>query len=334
MKPLAIGTRILVMLVAAVGALILTLCQLALALPRPLLPGTFYSLQITEAFVNQYEANYHMLGQQLTSRLEPYVMVDTGIVGQSKSVERIGKSEAYDITARHSDTMYVNTPHSRRWLDLQDKGWADLIDELDQIRLLTDPTSAYTRTAVGAMNRAKDDVIYAAARGSARTASGTTALPTAQKIAEGGTGLTLAKLLTAKELLDTSETDDLGPDGQPGAGFVNRALVCSSKQLTNLYGTTEIKSVDYNNVKALSQGAIDTFLGFKFIRSERLAKSGTSRFAVAFTKGSVRLGIGKDVITSVDRLPTKNMSVQVYARQSLGAVRVEDEGVVEIACFE
>jgi hypothetical protein len=304
------------MLVAAVGALFLTLCQLALALPRPLLPGTFYSLQITEAFVNQYEANFHMLGQQLTSRLEPYVMIDTGIVGQSKSVERIGKSEAYDITARHSDTMYVNTPHSRRWLDLQDKGWADLIDELDQIRLLTDPTSAYTRTAVGAMNRAKDDVIYAAARGSARTASGTTALP------------------TAKELLDTSETDDLGPDGQPGAGFVNRALVCSSKQLTNLYGTTEIKSVDYNNVKALSQGAIDTFLGFKFIRSERLAKSGTSRFAVAFTKGSVRLGIGKDVITSVDRLPTKNMSVQVYARQSLGAVRVEDEGVVEIACFE
>lgn len=292
------------------------------------------SLQITEAFVNQYEANYHMLGQQLMSRLEPYVTVDRGIVGQSKAVERIGKSEAYDITARHGDTMYVNTPHSRRWLDLQDKGWADLIDELDQIRLLTDPTSAYTRTAVGAMNRAKDDVIYAAARGSARTASGTTALPAAQKIAEGGTGLTLAKLLTAKELLDVAEVDDQGPDGQPGSGTPRRALICSSRQLTNLLGTTEIKSVDYNSVKALSEGQVDTFLGFKFIRSERLAKSSTTRYCVAFVKNAIRLGIGKDVITSVDRLPTKNMAVQVFARESLGAVRVEDEGVVEIGTFE
>lgn len=292
------------------------------------------SLQITEAFVNQYEANYHMLGQQMASRLEPYVDVDTGIVGQSKAVERIGQTSAYDITARHGDTMYVNTPHSRRWLDLQDKGWADLIDELDQIRMLTDPTSAYTRQAVAAMNRAKDDVIYAAARGSARTASGTQALPTAQKIAAGGTGLTLAKLLTAKELLDVSETDEQDATGQQGAGAVKRALVCSSKQLTNLYGTTEIKSIDYNSVKALSEGAIDTFLGFKFIRSERLALSGTTRYAVAFTKHSIRLGVGKDVITSVDRLPTKNMAVQVFARQSLGAVRVEDEGVVEIACTE
>lgn len=292
------------------------------------------SLQITEGFVNQYSSNIHMLGQQMTARLEPFVTVDTNIVGQSKAVERMGKSEAYDITARHGDTMYVNTPQSRRWLDLQDKGWADLIDELDQIRMLIDPQSAYARQSVAAMNRAKDDVIYAAARGSARTGSGTTALPAAQKISEGGTGLTLAKLLAAKELLDTSETDDQNPQGQQGIGFVNRALVCSSKQLTNLYGTTEIKNVDYNSVKALAQGAIDTFLGFKFIRSERLAKSSTTRYAIAFTKGSIRLGIGKDAITSVDRLPTKNMAVQVFSRMSLGAVRVEDEGVVEIGCFE
>jgi hypothetical protein len=113
-----------------------------------------------------------------------------------------------------------------------------------------------------------------------------------------------------------------------------RVIVCSAKQLTNLYGTTEIKSVDYNSVKALSQGAIDTFLGFKFIRSERLAKSGTTRFACAWSKKVIRLGIGKDIVSSVDKLPTKNMSVQVYARMSIGAVRVEDEGVVEIGCFE
>ena len=113
MKPLLkFAAHVVMMPILAIFAALLTLAQIAIVFPRQLVPGTFYSLQITEAFVNQYEANYHMLGQQLTSRLEPYVTVDTGIVGQSKAVERIGKSEAYDITARHGDTMYVNTPHS------------------------------------------------------------------------------------------------------------------------------------------------------------------------------------------------------------------------------
>jgi len=295
-----------------------------------------YSTQITEAFVNQYEANFYTLAQQLQSRFESCVEVVTGIIGQSKSVERVGKTEAYDINTRHGDTQYVNTPHSRRWIDLQDKGWADLVDELDEIRLLIDPASAYTRMAVSAMNRAKDDVLYAAGRGSARTNTGTTALPAGQKIAEGGTGLTLAKLLSVKELLDSAEViEDHDPamSGQQ-ANIATRFLTCSSKQLTNLYGTTEIKSVDYNSVKALANGAIDTFLGFKFIRSERLAKSSTTRYALAWCKPCIKLGIGKDIVTSIDKLPQKNMSVQVFARMALGAVRVEDEGVVEIGCYE
>ena len=338
------------------GAALMTLGQLSLTLPRVLfgleLPswlqvkhGFAWSFQITEAFVNQYEANFYVLAQQMASRFEPTVDVVTGIVGQSKSAERVGKTDAYDIQSRHADTKYVDTPHSRRWIDLQDKGWADLVDELDEIRMLANPTSVYPKMGMAALNRAKDDVIYAAARGSARTNTGTTALPAGQKIAEGGTGLTLAKLLSAKELLDAAEIEDDAAYDAMGQqanvrGDVNampearRVIVCSSKQLTNLYGTTEIKSVDYNSVKALAQGAVDTFLGFKFIRSERLAKTGTTRFACAWSKKVIRLGIGKDIVTSIDKLPTKNMSVQVYARMSIGAVRVEDEGVVEIGCFE
>ena len=295
------------------------------------------SFQITEAFVNQYSANFYELGQQIQSRFSPCVTMMPGIVGQSKAVERVGRAEAYDITTRHADTKYVEVPHSRRWIDLADKGWAELVDELDEIRLLADPKSKYPKLAVQALNRAKDDIIYAAIRGTARTGTGTQVLPSGQKIAEGGTGLTLAKLLATKEILDAAEVAQTGEDGEQMTGQMQNAvrfIACSSKQLTNLYGTTEIKSVDYNSVKALSQGAIDTFLGFKFIRSERLAKSGTTRFAVAWAKPCVALGMGKDVVTSIDRMPSKNQAVQVYARMSLGSVRIEDEGVVEIGCFE
>jgi Phage capsid protein len=290
------------------------------------------SFTITENMVQQFGSNYRILGQQRAARLTAFCQMEPGIVGTSKSVERLGKSDAYDIVNRHGDTQYVNNPHSRRWLDLQDKGWADLVDEMDKIKLLADPTSPYVSLAVNALNRAKDDAIIAAARGSARLGSGTQALPAGQKIAEGAAGLTLAKLFSAKEILDAAEVDqELDADGQ---GMAQRVMVVSSKQLTNLLGTTEIKSVDYNNVKALVQGQVDTFLGFKFIRSERLAKVGTSRMCLAWSRGCVAFGMGMDVKTSIDPLPNKNYSVQVYARESIGAVRVEDEGVVEIACFE
>jgi hypothetical protein len=294
------------------------------------------SYTITENMVQQFGSNFRILGQQRTSRLLPFVQNEGTITGTSKTTERLGKTEALDIVSRHADTQYVNTPHSRRWLDLADKSWADLVDELDKIKMLADPTSPYLALGVAALNRAKDDIILAAARGSARAGTGATAttiaLPSGQKIAEGGTGLTLAKLLATKEILDAAEVDDeLDMDGQ---GAPKRVMVVTTKQLTNLLGTTEIKSIDYNNVKALVQGQVDTFLGFRFVRTERVAKSGTTRYCVAWSRGCVAYGVGSDIQTSIDRLPQKNNSVQVYARESIGAVRVEDEGVVEVGCFE
>lgn len=295
------------------------------------------SFQITEAMVQQYGTNFRTLYQQRQARFRPWCQIEAGIVGQSKSVERVGKAEAYDITSRHADTKYVEVPHSRRWIDLVDKGWAELVDEMDKIRLIADPTSPYAGLATAALNRQIDDIILTAARGNARTNAGLSALPSTQKIAVGGASLTLAKLLTTKEVLDGNEVDDdasMAMDGQSASEQSARVIAVNAKMLTNLYGTTEIKSVDYNSVKALSQGQIDTFLGFKFVRSERIAKDATATtgYAVAWSKSCVALGIGKDIMTSIDPMPSKNYSVQVYARMSVGATRLEDEGVVEIAC--
>lgn len=290
------------------------------------------SFTITESMVQQFGSNYRILGGQRTSRLLAFCQMEPNIVGTSKSVERLGQADAYDLESRHADTRYVQVPHSRRWLDLGDKAWAELVDEMDKIKLLADPTSPYVGLGVAALNRKKDDVIIAAARGSARTSTSSIALPAGQKIAVGATGLTLAKILSTKEILDAAEIDDeLETDGQ---GAAKRVMVVTTKQMTNLLNTTEIKSADYNSVKALVQGQVDTYLGFKFVRTERLPKVGNDRFCLAWSRGCVAFGHGMDIETSIDKLPGKNYSVQVYARESVGAVRTEDEGVVEIACQE
>ena len=145
-----------------------------------------------------------------------------------------------------------------------DYEFADLVDDLDKVRMLVDPTSSYALAAAYAMGRAMDDAIITAALGSADTgvAGTAVALPSAQKIVEAGTaGLTIAKLREAKEIIDLASVDPSLP----------RHIIVSPKQITDLLGTTEVTSSDFNTVKALASGDVNTFLGFNFIVSNRLS---------------------------------------------------------------
>ena len=285
------------------------------------------STQITTAFVEQYKSNVFHLAQQKGSKLRDAVRTES-IVGKSHFFERIGSTAAVKRTSRHADTPRVDTPHSRRKVTMDDYDWADLIDDSDKVRLLISPQSEYAKAGAYAMGRTMDDVIIAAATGNAFggvSGGSTIALPAGQKIAHGSTGLTIAKLISAKEKLDAANVD---PDEA-------RTLVCSAKQISDLLGTTQITSADFNSVKALVQGDIDTFMGFKFIRSERLGLDGNSnRQVLAFTNTSMGLALGKDIQTKISERADKNYSTQVYLCMTIGATRVEDEKVLEIACTE
>ena len=285
------------------------------------------SVQITTAFVEQYKSNVFHLAQQKGSKLRDAVRTES-IVGKSHFFERIGSTAAVKRTSRHADTPRVDTPHSRRKVTMDDYDWADLIDDTDKVRLLISPQSEYAKAGAYAMGRTMDDAIIAAATGNAFggvSGGSTIALPAGQKIAHGSTGLTIAKLISAKEKLDAANVD---PDEA-------RTLVCSAKQISDLLGTTQITSADFNSVKALVQGDIDTFMGFKFIRSERLGLDGNSnRQVLAFTNTSMGLALGKDIQTKISERADKNYSTQVYLCMTIGATRVEDEKVLEIACTE
>ena len=285
------------------------------------------SVQITTAFVEQYKSNVFHLAQQKGSKLRDAVRTES-IVGKSHFFERIGSTAAVKRTSRHADTPRVDTPHSRRKVTMDDYDWADLIDDSDKVRLLISPQSEYAKAGAYAMGRTMDDVIIAAATGNAFggvSGGSTIALPAGQKIAHGSTGLTIAKLISAKETLDAANVD---PDEA-------RTIVCSAKQISDLLGTTQITSSDFNSVKALVQGDIDTFMGFKFIRSERLGTdSNGNRQVLAFTNTSMGLALGKDIQTKISERADKNYSTQVYLCMTIGATRVEDEKVIEIACTE
>ena len=213
------------------------------------------STQVTTAFVNQFSSNIQMLSQQMGSLLRNAVDVES-VNGEKAFFDQVGAAAAVLRTTRHSDTPLIDTPHSRRMVTMSDYEYADLIDDQDKIRMLVDPTSTYSRAAAAAMGRAMDDVIITAALGASLTgkdgATSTAFDTTNNQIAVGASGLTLAKLIEAKEILDAGDVDPSIP----------RYIACSPKQVTDLLNNTTVTSSDYNTVKALAMGEINTFVGF------------------------------------------------------------------------
>jgi len=284
------------------------------------------STQINTAFVQQYSANVQMLSQQMGSRLRDAVRVES-MTGKNAFFDQVGLATATKRTTRHADTPQMDTPHARRRVSLVDYEYADLIDDQDKIRMLIDPTSSYAMAAAAAMGRAMDDEIIAAATGTAftgETGSTSTALPAAQQIAAGGTDLTVAKLREAKKKLDLADVDP----------SINRYIACGPDQIEALLGDTNVTSSDFNTVKALVQGEVTQFMGFEFIMTNRLAKSGDERTCFAWAEDGLALAIGKDVNARIDERADKGYATQVYYCMSVGATRMEEEKIVQILCDE
>lgn len=288
--------------------------------------------QISTAFVQQYSTNVGLLLQQRGSKLRDCVSVGSYTGKAAKAVEQIGSVTAQARTSRHSDTPLISTPHDARWVFPTDYEWADLIDDQDKLRMLIDPTSPYAINGAYALGRAMDQLIISAALGTAKTGeNGTTSttFPTStQQITVGGTptGLTVAKLRSAKKILLANEVDvEMDP----------LYIAVTAKQLDDLLGTTEVTSSDYNTVKALVQGQVDTFMGFKFIHTELLGVDGSDdRRVIAWAKSGIHLGMWNDINSKIDQRADKSYATQVYVKGTFGATRTEEKKVVEILCSE
>ena len=288
------------------------------------------STQITTAFVQQYSANVQMLSQQMGSRLREAVRIEN-VVGKNAFIDQIGKATAQLRTSRHGDTPQMDTPHARRRLSLASYEYADLVDDQDKVRMLIDPTSSYAQAAAAAMGRAMDDVIITAATAAAatgETGSGSASLDaTANSVGSSSSndGLTIDKLIEAKRKLDLQDVDPSIP----------RYIAVGPQQIDDLLGTTQVTSSDFNTVKALVQGDIDTFMGFKFIMTNRLAvASDDVRTCFAWAEDGLALGIGKDISARIDERSDKGYATQVYYCMDIGATRMEENKVVQIFCDE
>lgn len=138
-------------------------------------------------------------------------------------------------------------------------------------------------------------------------------------------GLTLAKLRAARTAmlkLFAIDQDDV----------IN--CFVSAQQIDDLLGITEVVSSDFAVRKALVEGSVTTFLGFRFIQTERLPKVGDERRCIIAAPKALKLSIGEGLKGDMWRDPSKKNAPYLYYKLCADAVRMWGEVSGEIRCTE
>ena len=282
---------------------------------------------ITVAFVKQYSDNIRLLAQQKGSKLRGSVEVDTEFTGEFKFYDQMGKDEMEEKLTRNQDTPTDQADHKRRRITKRDFVHNKLLDLEDQLAMIVDPKGKYSISAGYAAGRKIDDVLIEAMDATAYTGkegSDPEDFDANMQVAAGGAGLTKAKLLSAMQKLDDNDVEE-----------EDRHIACAPSQIVNRLGTVEVASSDYNTVKALVEGNIDTWLGFTFHKTTRLGTNDAgARKVYCWHRWALQLAIQKEPTGRADQRADKNYAWQVFMSMSIGATRLEEERIAEIACVE
>lgn len=308
----------------------------------------------TPAHVAQYSSNVRILAEETRALLRQICEIKTCHGGMFYG-DRLKGSNTVRRTGRHSPSPYTPVQHDRRRGWLYDDEWGEFLDKQDDQKVLVEYKGKFVTLCVNAFNRSENQLIIDALGGPAYSittpaaASGAEAVTVVNNydagecrlIASDGTlvtagsnhtdktatSLTIAKLALCGQLFDEAGfTAENGLD-------LTRYFISNHYNKWQLLQTTEVKSVDYNTVKALAEGKIDTFMGFKFLWMEDLPVDPTETDCInsyAVVQGAIALGVAQEVETQVYQRGDYSQAWYCYGSASKGATRQEGPGVIEI----
>ena len=320
------------------------------------------STSITTAFVKQYGATLDLLTQTIGGKFKG-THLEESIEGEEKYYDQLGSVIADEVTSRYADSPENDISHDRRRVTATAYDVGLMLDKFDKVQMLVNPESEYVQQQVTALMRKYDIEFLKGLFGTAqtgKTGSGTASLDADNKIAHNSTGLTIAKIAQAREIMESFGIDLSDPLNKP-------YLAVSPKSLQDLLTDTTAASIDYNNVKSLVNGDLNTFFGFEIIKSNQLpflndagAPAGTNHLAnlswgattdlpvaasgggtaanirgcVAYTRSAVRQVTNPQIMTEISKRDDKRFNYYAYSCMRTGAVRMEEKKVVQIGVNE
>ena len=282
------------------------------------------SINISNAFVTLFDSEVKQ-AYQAQRALAGLTRERTNVEGSTVKFPKIGKGSA-SVRVPQTDVVPLNVTYAQVTASMTDYIAAEYSDIFHQQRVNFNERQELVQVVSGAIGRRMDQVIIDALI--AASSTGTVA-NTIQNDGTSGsaTDLNVGKLRAAKKILDAKNVPMEG-----------RTIVLHANNLSALLGLTSVTSSDFNTVKALVTGEVDTFLGFKFVtigdRDEGgLPKASADRTVFAFHRDSVGMAIGLNQTSRVDYIAEKT-SFLVASMFSAGSVAIDSEGIVKITCAE
>jgi hypothetical protein len=299
---------------------------------------------IEQNYQIKYSEKWGSFLQQEVSRLDKYVTVETGLTGKMAAFDQYGLLAFTEKTTRMQSTTPEDAPTIRRVIHPKIFTKAVGFDEFDAKRLanIDVPVSKTIESLRAAAGRCMDKVMIDAFLGTnyiGENGTNTANLPASQIVAkdfvESGSAvssnLTVGKLRKALTILQKNEawSDERRAYGD------ELVLACSSSQINALLQQQEVSSFDYNAVRALAEGRLDTFLGFRIIRTEQLPVDASGiRSCIAWVKSRAQFGIWDDFKVKLSVRDDLDETLQIRAKFACGATRLQEEGFVNILCAE
>jgi len=278
------------------------------------------SVSLSNAFVTLFDAEVKQ-AYQGKAMLVPAVRQRRGVEGSTVKFPKVGKGVA-TVRVPQTDVTPLNVAFSTVTCTLVDYNAAEYSDIFNQAKVNFDERQELVQVVASAMGRRQDQIIL-----DALTAS-STSLTVSNDIGGTDSNLNVAKLREAKRLLDKN---NVPPEG--------RHIIIHGNGLASLLSETSVTSSDFNSVKALVQGDINSFLGFTFHmlgdRSEGglVIDGSLDRSCFAFHQMAVGYGEGIGMRTEINYIAEKT-SFLVNEVFSAGAIAIDDEGIVKITCRE
>jgi len=237
--------------------------------------------------------------------LRECVKTRNNVVGDKYDFRLMGKGQATQRTGSSADVVPMGIAHSLKVATLLDYEAPEYTDIYDKATVNFDEVVELAQTIAGAMGRRDDQSIIDALATTTNTFIDAV--------------FNLETLTDAAEKLNKVE-----------APAEDRWFICSEIKLKELLETTNITSADYNSVRLLMSGQIDTFMGFKFkvIGSGR-AEGGLGTSAYAFHKSALGHAVGIDMNTRVDWVAHKASWLSLGMWKA-GSVLIDTEGAIKI----
>lgn len=259
------------------------------------------------------------------SLLRQCVRIRNGVTGDTYNFRRMGKGLATERTAPSADVVPMNIDHQLKPASLTDWDASEYTDIYNNAEVNFQEVEELASTIASALGRRDDQLIidaWGAGTYSATPAAGEGGLVDTN-VGGAGTGMNVAKLRAGVKFLNKIEAPKEG-----------RYCIIDADGLDDLLAETEVTSSDYNAVKALVQGEVNTFLGLEFktigTRAEGgLPLNGAIQDAFIWHMASTGSAIGIDLETRVDWSVDKKSWLSTGSHKA-GVSLIDNEGVVKL----